>query len=96
MKEVTVIENQFLRDCENQFFLFECPHCSCLILVAKDEVNCRIFRHGTYKSTGCQMEPHTPKAECDRLFETGEIWGCGKPFHMIGNDKRFVEICDYI
>ncbi len=86
MKQVTVFENHF--------FLFECPHCSCLILVAKNEVNCRIFRHGTYKSTGHSMNPHTPKEECDRLFETGEIWGCGKPFHMI--ESSYVEICDYL
>jgi hypothetical protein len=43
------------------------------------------------------MNPHTPKSECDRLAETGEIYGCGKPFRVTkNNDGIQAEICDYI
>jgi hypothetical protein len=73
----------------------ECPHCKCQVEIL--EINCAIFRHGVLKSNGQQMNPHTPKFECDRLSETGEIYGCGKPFKVIkNNDGIQAEICDYI
>ena len=73
----------------------ECPHCKCQVEIL--EINCAIFRHGVLKSNRQQMNPHTPKIECDRLLETGAIYGCGKPFKVIkNNDILAAEICDYI
>jgi hypothetical protein len=69
----------------------ECPHCKISIFV--EELNCRIFRCGIYKHNNQQINPHASKAECDRLFATGAIYGCGKPF-MVLDDKTVV--CDYI
>ena len=45
------------------------------------------------KKTGQPIDPHTPKAECDRLFREGLIHGCGKPFKFDGVN---LTICDYI
>jgi hypothetical protein len=78
----------------------ECPHCKCFVQI--EQVNCAIFRHGTYKHNGQQLNPHLPKAECDRLAATGAIQGCGKPFQLkpnTGGDKDIpfvAEVCDYI
>jgi DNA-directed RNA polymerase subunit RPC12/RpoP len=57
-----------------------CPHCNITIEII--ELNCRIFRCGILKSTGQQIDPHLAKEHCDRLFEKGEIHGCGKPFKV--------------
>jgi hypothetical protein len=77
--------------------IVECPHCKCFVEIA--EVNCAIFRHGIYKQNGQQMNPHLPKAECDRLVATGAIHGCGRPFQVkqgatVG--ELVAEVCDYI
>jgi hypothetical protein len=64
----------------NEEFIIQCPHCDMCIEVVK--LNCRIFRHGVYKRTGKQIPPHLDKPTCDRLFETGQIYGCGKPFKI--------------
>jgi hypothetical protein len=75
--------------------LVQCPHCSCLVEIL--EVNCAIFRHGTYKHNGQQLNPHLPKTECDRLVATGAIHGCGRPFRVERNGTELVAIvCDYI
>jgi hypothetical protein len=74
-----------------------CPHCHEYIVI--EELNCCIFRHGTYKINGTQIDPHLPKTECDRLFNNKLIFGCGKPFRIIkgeNNNILKVEICDYI
>jgi hypothetical protein len=61
------------------------------------ELNCRIFRHGVFKASGAQVNPHAPKAECDELFEKNMIYGCGKPFQIIQDGDAFKAIlCDYI
>ena len=77
-------------------WFIECPHCKCQVEII--EINCAIFRHGTYKNTGQQMNPHTPKAECDRLAETNAIYGCGKPFRVVKNNEGCLDvyISDYI
>jgi hypothetical protein len=63
-------------------------------------VNCAIFRCGEYKVNGQQLPPHLPKEECDRLFSTGQIWGCGKPFRLEQKpnaaDGYVAVVCDYI
>lgn len=74
----------------------ECPNCKCQVEIL--EINCAIFRHGIFKSSGQQMNPHTPKLECDRLNEMGMIYGCGKPFRITKNNDGTLqaEQCDYI
>ena len=32
-------------------YVFECPNCESLVQVERNQVNCRIFRHGTMKNT---------------------------------------------
>lgn len=73
-----------------------CPHCFLCVLIEK--LNCCIFRHGTIKSNGEQIQPHLSKEMCDALFENNLIYGCGKPFQIVKNDKNeFIAIiCGYI
>lgn len=80
-----------------------CPHCSQLIEIV--ELNCCIFRCGIYRCNGFQLPPHLPKIECDRLAESGSIYGCGKPFRIeeseseseSESEKKYIAIiCDYI
>ena len=75
--------------------IINCPHCDDFIIIEK--LNCGIFRHGTYKIDGKQVEPHLCKTSCDELIQSGKIYGCGKPFQIIISDGH-VEIkkCDYI
>lgn len=78
-------------------FLFSCPHCQGTVEVARNEVNCAIFRHGCYKACGTQINPHMPKEECDRLFSQGLIEGCGKPFRLVPENSNYkIEECEYI
>ena len=81
-------------------YIFKCPHCEGGVSVEKNQVNCRIFRHGTHKVNGRQMNPHTPKEECFRLATSKLIYGCGLPFRLVpldDNKKKWrVEKCDYI
>ena len=80
---------------ENTMDIFaKCPHCNMLVVINRNEVNCRIFRHGTFKSTMQQIDPHLPKAECDKLVIQGEIYGCGKPFKLLDTDQAIK--CEYI
>lgn len=72
-----------------------CPHCNGTVVV--EQLNCQIFRHGIFKRTGEQMNPHLKKEDCDSLFETGRIFGCGKPFKVVPKDDGYEAIvCDYI
>ena len=67
---------------ENEYVIIQCPHCKDYITVYLKEYNCKIFRHGVFK---------------DRLFNEKLIYGCGKPFRIVGEGKNIkVEICDYI
>ena len=73
-----------------------CPHCSQYIEII--ELNCRIFRCGIFKKTFQQIDPHLEKSECVRLYENGEIYGCGKPFRAesAADGTIICVICDYI
>ena len=72
-----------------------CPHCNNYIIIK--ELNCGIFRHGIYKNTGKQINPHASKEMCDELVKEDLIYGCGKPFQIIEiNDVLELKICDYI
>ena len=44
-------------------FVVECPHCKNPVLIEK--LNCAIFRHGSLKSDGQQIDPHASKELCD-------------------------------
>jgi len=75
--------------------IVKCPHCKEYVEIV--EVNCAIFRHGTFKNTGHQIDPHTPKQLCDHYIQTNSIYGCGKPFKVtIRENSLVVEICEYI
>jgi len=80
-----------------EFYIFTCPHCEGTIIVNRNELNCRIFRHGIFRHSGEQMNPHSPKEECDRLAAENQIIGCGKPFLVEGEgcEAKAVE-CGYI
>lgn len=91
-------------DKDTGMLIFPCPHCDAMITVGVNEVNCCIFRHGYFYNIVNgqvvllqQMNPHTPKQECDRLKAENKIVGCGKPFRIdMENCTRYVRICDYI
>jgi hypothetical protein len=75
--------------------IVKCPHCEEYIEII--EINCAIFRHGIFKNTAQQIDPHTPKQICDQYIKTNAIYGCGKPFKIIFRENNLVaEICDYI
>ena len=78
-------------------FVVECPHCKIPVLIEK--LNCAIFRHGSLKSDGQQIDPHSSKELCDYYIEKNLINGCGKPFKVIKdeNSNNYVAvICEYI
>jgi hypothetical protein len=72
--------------------LIDCPHCNELIWI--DQLNCRIFRHGTFKHNYEQIPPHSSKQDCDLWKEQDRIYGCGKPFKI--NEDGTIVICNYI
>ena len=75
--------------------LITCPHCDTLVYI--EELNCCIFRHAVFKTTGEPIPPHTPRQVCDALLESGEIYGCAKPFQIVLEDGVHVpKVCDYI
>lgn len=77
--------------------ILECPHCNQPIMVYEKELNCRIFRHGIYRKTYKQIDPHLEKPACDALLEKKEIYGCGKPFRIVAKNGDYsIEKCDYI
>ena len=74
-----------------------CPHCKEPILIYKKDINCAIFRHGTFKTTGNQIKPHETKKNCDKLKQLNLIYGCGKPFKLVIKNNHYTAIvCDYI
>ncbi len=81
---------------QDNYVIITCPHCEIPIMVLKKEFNCKIFRHGVFKNTYKQMNPHLPKKDCDKLVVNDLIIGCGKPFKLvIKNNEYTTEICDY-
>ena len=75
--------------------IVSCPNCNDFILINKKDINCSIFRHGVFKNTNKQIDPHASKEICDALFEEDKIYGCGKPFLLLKDPYRTV-VCDYI
>lgn len=56
-----------------EFYDFHCPHCQRQVQIMPNELNCKIFRCGTFKHNGEMLNPHLPKEECDRLISE-ESW----------------------
>lgn len=84
---------------EDRTYVFNCPHCGNLVQVAKNEVNCTIFRHAIMKDNREQINPHSSKEFCDMVVEKELVYGCAKPFRLISNSHQEVieaVICDYI
>jgi hypothetical protein len=84
---------------EDHCYVFECPHCEVLTQVAENEVNCQIFRHGTLKRTGIQVNPHASKAHCARLIKQDLVHGCCLPFKLFRGGFGGIEYadkCEYI
>jgi hypothetical protein len=77
------------------YIIVKCPHCDKQVIIKKNEINCAIFRHGVYRGSGEQMNPHASKEECEMLVATGGIYGCGKPFRVNTTDFS-VSVCDYV
>lgn len=82
----------FTADDGKLYYALECPHCGGGFQVEITEVNCQIFRHGEHiktdqqrasKQDAKQVDPHTPKHQCDHLAANETILGCGKPFRMV-------------
>jgi len=76
--------------------IITCPHCNFYLSIT--ELNCGIFRHGIYKKTNEQINPHLSKELCDKLIETNQIFGCSKPFQIIVKDDGtwIFQKCEYI
>ena len=76
--------------------MVKCPHCGLYIQILEKEFNCKIFRHGIYKKTFRQIDPHLPKILCDALKERNLIYGCGKPYELQLINKQWKALdCDY-
>jgi len=76
-------------------FEVQCPHCKEYVII--EQVNCAIFRHGVFKNSHLQINPHLSKYECDELVEKNLIYGCGKPFKVELKDNIWIGIeCDYL
>ena len=85
----------------NNNIFIQCPHCKQYMELIKKEINCAIYRHGVYKKTNKQIDPHSSKQICDELIKNDLIYGCGKPFKLItikdnDNISYQVQKCDYI
>lgn len=79
------------------YFVKPCPHCDQCILLLKSEINCRIYRHGVFKNTMTQIDPHSSKELCEKYVKEDLIYGCGKPFYIeIIESDIILYICDYI
>ena len=94
----------------------QCPHCvadnkedwECWIEVDRNEINCKIFRHGCMRIPYVQrgiivpIPPHASKVTCDAMAAQGAIIGCGKPYRVVvttqeggGRAVRAV-VCEYV
>ena len=73
-----------------------CPHCNDPVLIEK--LNCCIFRHGILIASGKQVDPHSPKELCDFYVLRNKIYGCGKPFQIVKDEKGVLVavVCGYI
>jgi len=81
----------------SDYYTVICPSCQDVVIIYKNELNCRIFRHAVYKNSMQPIPPHASKEECDRLINSGEVYGCAKPFRVEGEDETILAVsCEYI
>jgi hypothetical protein len=71
--------------------IIECPHCKEFVWIG--QLNCRIFRHASFK-TGEQIPPHSTQQECETWLQQDLLYGCAKPFQILESGE--VIQCDYI
>jgi hypothetical protein len=97
------VDSSIIVDTTTNVMILFCPHCSDMVVIDINQLNCGIFRHGLIKSTNEQIPSHAEKSICDELFQNGLIYGCGKPFQIQKDkddptniSKMKVVICDYI
>lgn len=84
-------------DKDGDIYIFPCPHCHLYTTVGIGEVNCHIFRHGSFKKDYVQLNPHSPKPVCDMAAENDLLFGCGKPFMFkMTPQGYYVFKCGYI
>ena len=81
---------------EDAFYIFNCPHCDGLVCVKKDEIACKMFRHGVMINPPVPVSPHLPKDECEELIKANNVRGCCKPFLFVDESEKYVTTCDYI
>lgn len=78
-------------------YIFICLHCLQPFVVAHNEFNCRIMRHGVFRHNLQPINPHSSKEECDKLVTDGIIYGCSRPLQIVDSSDGYqVIICDYI
>jgi hypothetical protein len=81
---------------EDNKLILKCPYCEEFFIIYKKELNCKIIRHGSYKTDYKQIDPHLCKEECDRLLNENLIYGCGKPCEIIEETDKYTIIkCEY-
>lgn len=74
-----------------------CPHCRLPILIMSNEINATVFRHGSLKESGEQIDPYTSNDICKQLSKNNKIYGCGKSFTLVhrGSVDFSAEKCYY-
>jgi len=79
-------------------FAFLCPYCDMMFYIDDMQMNCGIFRHGSYVASLQSIEPHLSEAQCIKLVQENKIIGCGKPLACIRTSptEAYVEICPYL
>jgi len=45
----------------NNYIVKKCPHCQDFLFLSISELNSRIYRHGVYKDSLEQIDPHMKK-----------------------------------
>lgn len=80
---------------EEEYIIVTCPYCEDSIIIYKDEINCKIFRHAIYKKSKRPVNPHLSELKCKSLVKSKKVYGCCKPFKL-SDDSHKAEVCDYI
>ena len=81
----------------SEYLAFPCPNCQELTIVYKIDINCGIFRHGVYRGSYYNINPHLSKKICEYLTRNELVYGCSKPFQILGEPGNYkVNKCDYI
>ena len=78
---------------EVKYIIRTCPTCNFMIQIFKSDLNCRIFRHGSFIDSKKQIPPHCSKQEVDQWIAENKIYGCGQPF-VIDKELKILA-CDW-